>query len=140
MYLLYYHGFNRFDYLRNERQNVSPTNIMFSPHLYSSRGSLGRGGLIGLLDVVVLSDVSSFNVFSENIADLSFTSSGFGDLVPGSEIVYISVYILATREKRNFGYFTYPYAFDIESSKRLPLDATAAKFDGKDAEYLVFFS
>ena len=60
---------------------------MFSPHLYSSRGSGGSGGLTGLVETPILSTVSSLELFSENIADFSLTSSGFGDLQPCSTIV-----------------------------------------------------
>ena len=88
----YQNFLNNQPYLKNERQNVSPINNMFSPHLNSSRGSSGSGGLIGLLDDPVLIIFSSFEVFSENIADLSLTSSGFGDLLPDSRI-FTSVFI-----------------------------------------------
>ena len=68
---------------------------MFSPHLYSSRGSGGSGGLTGLLETAILSTVSSLELFSENIADLSLTSSGFGDLQPCSRRVILQLINLA---------------------------------------------
>ena len=66
---------------------------MFSPHLSSSRGSGGSGGLIGLLEMLLFSVAPCLEFFSENIADLSLTSSGFGDLHPGSRIIDVNHYI-----------------------------------------------
>ena len=66
---------------------------MFSPHLSSSRGSGGSGGLIGLLEMLFFSVALSLEFFSANIADLSFTSSGFGDSHPGSRIIEVKHYM-----------------------------------------------
>ena len=72
---------------------MSPTRIIFSPHLSSSRGSGGSGGLIGLLEMLLFSVAPSLEFFSENIEDLSLTSSGFGDLHPGPRIIDEERYI-----------------------------------------------
>ena len=71
-------------YLTNERQKVSPTRTILSPHRSSSSGSGGCGGCIGFVTAPTFSLLSSWDTFSENIDDFSFTSSGLGEVLPTS--------------------------------------------------------